>query len=56
MPAIKLIIYFLAAVVIASFAVQNMTSVEVKYYDFQLNLKENELKKRFKYNKILENY
>ena len=39
MPAVKLIIYFLAAVVIASFAVHNMTSVEVKYYDFQLNLK-----------------
>ena len=38
MPAIKLIIYILAAVVIASFAVHNMTSVEVKYYDFRLNL------------------
>ena len=43
MPAIKLIIYFLAAVIIASFAVNNMTSVEVKYYDFQLDLKTMEL-------------
>ena len=43
MPAIKLIIYFLAAVAIASFAVHNMTSVEIKYYDFQLNLKTLEL-------------
>ncbi|MZH05780.1 MAG: LapA family protein [Nitrospinae bacterium] len=43
MPAIKLIIYFLAAAVIGSFAVQNMTSVEVNYYDFQLNLKTLEL-------------
>ena len=43
MPAIKLLIYILAAAVIASFAVQNMTSVEIKYYDFQLNLKTLEL-------------
>ena len=43
MPAIKLIIYFLAAVVIASFAVHNMVSVEVKYYNFQLDLKTLEL-------------
>ena len=43
MPAIKLIIYFLSAVAIGSFAVQNMTSVEVNYYDFQLNLKTLEL-------------
>ena len=43
MPAIKLIIYILAAFVIASFAVHNMTSVEVKYYDFQLDLKTLEL-------------
>ena len=43
MPAIKLIIYILVAVLIASFAVQNMTSVELKYYDFQLNLKTLEL-------------
>lgn len=38
MPALKLIMYFLAAILIGSFAVQNMTSVEVKYYDFGLNL------------------
>ncbi len=38
MPAIKLIIYFLAAILIGSFAVQNMTAVEVNYYDFRLNL------------------
>lgn len=38
MPAIKLIIYFLAAILIGSFAVQNMTTVEVNYYDFRLNL------------------
>ena len=43
MPAIKLIIYILAAAVITSFAVHNMASVEVKYYDFQLNLKTLEL-------------
>ena len=43
MPAIKLIIYILVAAVIASFAVHNMTSVEVKYYDFQLDLKTLEL-------------
>ncbi len=38
MPAIKLIIYFLLAIIIGSFAVQNMTSVEINYYDFRLNL------------------
>ena len=38
MPAIKLIIYFLMAILIGSFAVQNMTSVEINYYDFGLNL------------------
>ena len=43
MPAIKLIIYFLAAILIGSFAVHNMTSVEINYYDFQLNLKTLEL-------------
>ena len=43
MPAIKLIIYFLAAVIFCSFAVHNMTSVKVNYYDFQLNLKALEL-------------
>ena len=43
MPAIKLIIYFLAAVLIGSFAVQNMTSVEVNYYDLRFNLRTLEL-------------
>ena len=38
MPAVKLIIYFLMAILIGSFAVQNMTSVEINYYDFGLNL------------------
>ena len=38
MPAIKLIIYCLAAISIGSFAVHNMTAVEVSYYDFRLNL------------------
>ena len=38
MPAVKLIIYFLLAILIGSFAVQNMTSVEINYYDFRLNL------------------
>ena len=38
MPALKLIIYFLMAILIGSFAVQNMTSVEINYYDFRLNL------------------
>jgi uncharacterized integral membrane protein len=37
MPALKLIIYFLMAILIGSFAVQNMTSVEINYYDFHLN-------------------
>ena len=43
MPALKLIIYFLSAILIGSFAVQNMTSVEVNYYDFGLNLRTLEL-------------
>ena len=43
MPALKLIIYFVAAILIGSFAVHNMTSVEVKYYDLQLNLHSFEL-------------
>ena len=38
MPAVKLIIYFIMAILIGSFAVQNMTSVEINYYDFHLNL------------------
>ena len=43
MPALKLIIYFIAAILIGSFAVQNMTSVEVNYYDLHLNLHSLEL-------------
>tara|TARA_B100000029_G_scaffold474713_1_gene517321 strand:- start:30 stop:356 length:327 start_codon:yes stop_codon:yes gene_type:complete len=43
MPALKLIIYFVAAILIGSFAVQNMTSVEVNYYDLHLNLQTFEL-------------
>lgn len=43
MPAIKLIIYCLAAIVIGAFAVQNMTAVEVNYYDFRFNLHSLEL-------------
>ena len=38
MPALKLIIYFIVAIVVGSFAVHNMGSVEVNYYDFHLNL------------------
>jgi uncharacterized integral membrane protein len=38
MPAVKLIIYLLMAILIGSFAVQNMTSVEINYYDFRLHL------------------
>tara|TARA_B100001123_G_C15271461_1_gene1010474 strand:+ start:820 stop:1155 length:336 start_codon:yes stop_codon:yes gene_type:complete len=38
MPALKLIIYLIGAILIGSFAVQNMDSVEVNYYDFRLNL------------------
>ena len=43
MPAIKLIIYCLAAILIGSFAVHNMTAVEVNYYDFSFNLHSLEL-------------
>ena len=43
MPAIKIIIYFLMAILIGSFAVHNMTSVEINYYDFGLNLHSLEL-------------
>ena len=38
MPALKLIIYFIVAIIVGCFAVQNMGSVEVNYYDFHLNL------------------
>jgi len=43
MPALKLIIYFVAAILVGSFAVQNMTAVEVNYYDLHLNLHSLEL-------------
>ena len=43
MPAVKLIFYFLMTILIGSFAVQNMASVEINYYDFGLNLHSLEL-------------
>jgi uncharacterized integral membrane protein len=43
MPAVKLIFYFLMTILIGSFAVQNMTSVEINYYDLGLNLHSLEL-------------
>jgi uncharacterized integral membrane protein len=43
MPALKLIFYFLMTILIGSFAVQNMTSVQINYYDFGLNLHSLEL-------------
>ena len=43
MPALKLIVYFIAAILVGSFAVHNMASVEVNYYDFHLNLNTLEL-------------
>lgn len=38
MPAIKFIISILLLIVIASFAVKNMGSVELSYYDLKLQL------------------
>ncbi len=38
MPAIKFVLSILLLIVIASFAVQNMDSVEVSYYDLKLQL------------------
>ena len=38
MPALKLIVYFIVAIIVGSFAVHNMGSVEVNYYDLHLNL------------------
>jgi uncharacterized integral membrane protein len=38
MPAIKFILSILLLIVIASFAVQNMDSVEINYYDLKLGL------------------
>lgn len=38
MPAIKFILSILLLIVIASFAVQNMDSVKINYYDLKLDL------------------
>lgn len=38
MPAIKFILSILLLIVIASFAVQNMGSVAISYYDFKFQL------------------
>ncbi len=38
MPAIKFVLSILLLIVIASFAVQNMDSVEISYYDLKLEL------------------
>ena len=38
MPAIKFILSILLLIVIASFAVQNMASVGISYYDFEFQL------------------
>lgn len=38
MPAIKFVLSILLLIVIASFAVQNMDSVEIGYYDLKLTL------------------
>ncbi|MBT3184750.1 MAG: LapA family protein [Nitrospina sp.] len=35
MPAIKFILFILLLIVVASFAVQNMTAVGISYYDFE---------------------
>jgi uncharacterized integral membrane protein len=43
MPAIKFVLSILLLIVIASFAVKNMSSVEVNYYDLQLQLHSIEL-------------
>ena len=43
MPAIKFILSILLLIVIASFAVKNMGSVEFNYYDLQLQLHSIEL-------------
>ena len=37
MPAVKIFFIILFAIIVAVFAVKNMNSVEVSYYDFQLN-------------------
>ncbi|MBT5632920.1 MAG: hypothetical protein HOJ13_09345, partial [Nitrospina sp.] len=43
MPAIKFILSILLLIVIASFAVKNMGSVEISYYDFKFQLHSIEL-------------
>ena len=37
MPAIKIFFIILFSIIVAVFAVKNMNSVEISYYDFQLN-------------------
>lgn len=43
MPALKFILSILLLIVIASFAVKNMGSVEISYYDFEFQLNSIEL-------------
>jgi uncharacterized integral membrane protein len=43
MPALKFILSILLLIVIASFAVKNMGSVEISYYDYEFQLKSIEL-------------
>ena len=43
MPAIKFILFILLLIVIALFAVQNMASVGISYYDFEFQLQTIEL-------------
>jgi len=37
MPAVKIFFIILFSIIVAVFAVKNMNSVELSYYDFQLN-------------------
>ena len=37
MPAVKIFFIILFSIIVAVFAVKNMNSVEMSYYDFQLN-------------------
>jgi putative membrane protein len=37
MPAVKIFFIILFSIIVAVFAVKNMNSVEISYYDFQLN-------------------
>lgn len=43
MPALKFILSIILLIVIASFAVQNMGSVEISYYDYKFQLHSIEL-------------